>query len=86
MAYLSVFSWVRNINFVQNQPIQVNLRSTVALDRESLLREERGSNILLSIVNCVSGWKDYCLPFSIFMGEEHHRCAKNSFQMNGEPL
>jgi hypothetical protein len=77
-VYLSVFSWVRNITFVQNCPIQVNGRSTVVLVRESLTLEAIGSSNFLTIVNSVSCLKEYCLPLSVFMAEEHQPFAKSS--------
>jgi hypothetical protein len=66
-----------NITFVLNHPCQVNGRSTVALVREGLILQRRGSCTLLSMVNCVSFWKECCLAFSVFMGEEQKLCAKS---------
>jgi len=45
---------MRNITFVLNHRIQVKGRSTVALVREGLILQARGSCTLLSLVNCVS--------------------------------
>jgi len=51
LSYLSVFSWISNITFLLNLPIQVNGRSTAALIRESLMFQARGNFTLLSMVN-----------------------------------
>jgi hypothetical protein len=47
-AYLSVFSGVRIITFVQNSPIELNVRSTASIGRELLMLEARGSGMLFS--------------------------------------
>jgi hypothetical protein len=66
---------------VQNCQLEVNARSSVPIVRESLMLEARGSSTLFSIVNRVI--TEYCLCLSVFLGEEHHFCAKNPLQMNG---
>jgi hypothetical protein len=71
-----VFSWVKTISFLQNQPIQIEGRSTVALVRESLMLEARGSISLFNIVNSVCSLKEYCLPLHVFMSEENQLCSK----------
>jgi hypothetical protein len=68
---------MRNITFVQNHHIQVNGRCSVACLRESLMLEARGSSTLFSILNSVCCLREYCLHFSVFMGEEHHLCTKS---------
>jgi sugar phosphate permease len=47
-AYHSVFSWRRNINFLQNKLLKVNGRSTVSPVIEPLMLEARGSSAFLS--------------------------------------
>jgi hypothetical protein len=76
-AYQSVFPWVRNITFVQNRPIQVNGRCSIACARESLMFEARVFSTLFSILNWGCCLKDYSLPLSVFMGEEHQLSAKS---------
>jgi hypothetical protein len=66
-----------NITFWQDLPIQVNGRSTVALVTQLPMLEGRGSRNLFNIVNSVNSLKEYCLPLSVFMGEEHHLFAKS---------
>jgi hypothetical protein len=51
---LLTVSWMRNMTFVLNHRIQVKGRSTVALVRDGLILQARGSCTLLSMVNCVS--------------------------------
>jgi hypothetical protein len=46
--------------------------------------EARGSSTLFSIVNSVSCLKQYCLPLSVFMGEEHHLLQNHPIQVNGK--
>jgi hypothetical protein len=75
--YFSVFSWMSNITFVFNHPIQVNFRSTAALVRQALILKARGSCTLLSMGNWVNFSEERCLTFSVFMGEEHKLCAKS---------
>jgi hypothetical protein len=71
-----VFPWVRNITCFQNHCIQVNGRSTAALVRKSLMLETRGSSNLVHIVISVCSLKEYCLPLSVFLDEQHHLCAE----------
>jgi hypothetical protein len=54
----------------------VNGRSTVSLVKEPLMLHARGPRMLFSMVNLVSWLKEYGLPLSVFMGEEHQLCAK----------
>jgi hypothetical protein len=75
-----------NITFVQNHPKQVNGKSTVALVRESLMLEARGSSNLFSILNSDSCLKEYCLPLSIFMVKNIDFVPNSPFQVNGEKL
>jgi hypothetical protein len=49
--YLSVFSYVRIITFVQNSSIQVNGRSSISLVRKATMLEAGGSIILFSCEN-----------------------------------
>jgi hypothetical protein len=72
-----VFSWERNINFVQNLRIKVNGRKTAAFVRESLMLETRESSNLVNIVNSVCSFKEYCLPLSVFLDEHHHLSAES---------
>jgi hypothetical protein len=71
-----MFQWVRNVTFLQNHPIQVKGRCTVALVRESLMLEGKASSIVFTIVNSVCSLKEYSLPLSVFIGEDHQICAK----------
>jgi hypothetical protein len=66
-----VFTWISNITFLLNLPIQVKGRSTAALVRA------RGSCTLLSMVNSVSVWKERGPTFSLFFCEEHKPWAKS---------
>jgi hypothetical protein len=59
---------MRNLNIVQNSPFKVNGSITVALVRESLMLETRGSSTLLSIVKRVGCLKEYGIPLCVFMG------------------
>jgi hypothetical protein len=70
--------------FVQNHPIQVNGRCSVACLRESLMLEARGSSTLFSILNSVCCLREYCLCFSVFMGEEHHLCTKSHHRIESK--
>jgi hypothetical protein len=72
-----VFSWERNINLVQNLRIKVNGRKTAAFVRESLMLETRGSSKLVNIVNSVCSFKEYCLPLSVFLDQQHHLSAES---------
>jgi hypothetical protein len=45
-AYLSGFSSVRNITFVENSSIEVNERTTVSLLRKPSMLEEGGANTM----------------------------------------
>jgi hypothetical protein len=72
-----VFSWISNINFLLNLPIQVKGRSTAALVREALMLQARGSCSLLSMVNWVRFWKERWATVSVFMVEDRQLCAKS---------
>jgi hypothetical protein len=72
-----VFSWERNINFVQNLRIKVNRRKTAAFVRESLMLETRGSSNLVNIVNSVCSFKEYCITLSVFLDQQHHLSAES---------
>jgi hypothetical protein len=62
-----VFSWVRNITFLKNHPIQANGRRTVAVVTESLL-EARGSRKFFNTVNSVNCLKELLPTWQCFMG------------------
>jgi hypothetical protein len=47
MAYLSVFSRMRNITFVENGPVQLKGKCSVASVRESFTLEAKGPRTLL---------------------------------------
>jgi hypothetical protein len=70
-------SWISNITFLLNLPFQVKGRSTATLAREALMLQITGPCTLLSILNCVSFWKERCPTVSIFMGEDLQLCAKS---------
>jgi hypothetical protein len=72
-----VYSWISNITFLLNLPIQVKGRSTAALVREALMLQARGPCTLLSMVNWVSFWKERCPIVSVLMGEDRQLCAKS---------
>jgi hypothetical protein len=57
---------VRKITFLESHHVQLNGRSTVALVRESLMLEARGSSNLFNIVNSLNCLKEYCLAGSVF--------------------
>jgi hypothetical protein len=78
-AYLSMCSWLREIISVQTRPTQVNWGGSVACGRESLVLEARGCSTWFITVNWVCCLRQYCLPFSVSLGEEHHLCAKPPF-------
>jgi hypothetical protein len=44
--------------------------------RESLMLETRESANLVNIVNSICSLKDYCLPLSVFLGEQHQLSAE----------
>jgi hypothetical protein len=50
-AYLSVFSRMRNITFVENGPTQLKGRCSVASGRESFMFEVRGPRTLFCSLN-----------------------------------
>jgi hypothetical protein len=52
------FSWVRNINFVQNHLLKVNVRKIAAFVRESFMLETRGCSNLVNILNSVCSLKE----------------------------
>jgi hypothetical protein len=72
---LSIFMDVEH-HLCSLSPLTSECRCTVALVRESLMFEARGSSTLFSILNWFGCLRKYCLPLSVFMGEEHHLCAK----------
>jgi hypothetical protein len=72
---LSVFMGEDHQLFAKS-PHSSELKEHCTLVRESLVFEARGFSTLLSIVNCCSFSKEYCLPISVSMGEEPHVCAK----------
>jgi hypothetical protein len=80
-----VCSWVRNTTFVQYNPLKGIGRSTVEFERESLMLERKGSTTLFSIVNWVSCVKEYWVPLSVFIGQEHN-FPKYPIQANGKFL
>jgi hypothetical protein len=47
------------------------------LVRESLMLEARGSSNMVNMVNSVCSLQEYCLSYSVFMGEEHHLFEKS---------
>jgi hypothetical protein len=83
-AYLSVFSWMRNITFVQNGPIQVNGRRTLSLVRTLSMLDVVGSNTLFPCENGVSMGKECLWTNSISKWRISH-CLKNTnFTQIGE--
>jgi hypothetical protein len=77
-AYLSgLYLQCEEHYFVQTSHFQVNGRSTVCLLKERLMLQARGPRTLFGIVNSVSWLKDYGLPLSVSMGEEHQLFAKS---------
>jgi hypothetical protein len=57
-------------------------RNTVALLRKSLILEARWYSTLFSIVNWGCCLREYSVPLSVSMCEEHHLCANHSIQVN----
>jgi hypothetical protein len=57
---------------------QMNRRCIVACVRESIIFEVRESCPLFCSLNWVWCFKEFCLPLSVFMGEEHQLWAKQS--------
>jgi hypothetical protein len=51
--------------------------------RESFMLETRGSSNLVSMVNSVCSLKEYWIPLSVFMDEQHHLCVNHPIQVNG---
>jgi hypothetical protein len=72
-----IVSWISNITFLLNLPIQVKGRSTATLAREALMLQGTGPCTLLTILNWVSFWKECCPTVSIFIGEDLQLCAKS---------
>jgi hypothetical protein len=72
--------------FVQNCDCQVNGRSAVSVVREPLMLRTRGPRMLFSIVSLGSCLKEYCLPLSVFMGENITFCNITPFKWKEEAL
>jgi hypothetical protein len=68
---------MRIINIVQNHRIHVNGRKTAVFERDSLMLETRRSSHLVNIVNSVCYLREYCLPLSVFLDEQHHLCVES---------
>jgi hypothetical protein len=83
-AYLSVFSWMRNITFVQNGPIQVNGRRTLSLVRTLSMLEVGGSNTLFPCKNGVSMWKECLQTKSVSKWRISHCLKTTHFRRIGE--
>jgi hypothetical protein len=64
-------------HLVHNESMQVNVRKTAVFVRESFMLETRGSSNMVSIVNSVCSLKEYCLPLSVFLDEQHHLCSES---------
>jgi hypothetical protein len=45
--------------------------------REYLMLETRGSSNMISMVNSVCSLKEYCLPLSVFLDQQHHLSAES---------
>jgi hypothetical protein len=45
--------------------------------RESFMLETRGSSNMVSMVNSVCSLKEYCLPLSVFLDQQHHLSAES---------
>jgi hypothetical protein len=41
-------------------------------ERESLMLERRGYSNMVIIVNSVCSLKEYCVPLSVLLGQQHH--------------
>jgi hypothetical protein len=52
-------------------------RETAVFVRESLMIETRESSNLVNIVNSFCSLKEYCLPLSVFLDEQHLLCAES---------
>jgi hypothetical protein len=68
---------VRNINFVQNQCIEIKWEKNCRFVSESLMLEKRGSSNMDSIVNPFCSLKEFCLLLTDFLDEQHHFCAES---------
>jgi hypothetical protein len=72
----SVFSWLKNLTFVQNSLFQEYGRSTATLVREECMLQAGRSSTMFLKENGVTFLKEYCIPLSVFMGVEYYLCAK----------
>jgi hypothetical protein len=83
-VYLSGFSSVRNISFLQYSSIQVNWGSTVSLGRKPSMLEEGRCSTLFSCENWVSMWKEYMRSESVLSGRIIHFLKNTLFRQNEE--
>jgi hypothetical protein len=83
-AYLSVFSWMRNITFVQNGSIQVNGRRTLSLVRTLSMLEIEGSNILFPCEKRGNMWKECLQTNSVSKWRIGHCLKTTCFRWIGE--
>jgi hypothetical protein len=81
IAYLSGFSNVKNITFVQNSSIQMNGRSSVSHGRKPSVLESGWSYILFPCENRVNLWKECLLSESVLKWENHSLYEKYPLQM-----
>jgi hypothetical protein len=66
-----------NINIVQNHHLQVSWRKSAVFEGHCLMLETRRSSNLVNILNSVYYLKEYCLPLSVFLDEQHHFCVES---------
>jgi hypothetical protein len=95
-AYISVFSIVRNMMFVQNGPLLVNGRSTESLVIKLSVLEAGWPHIMFPWECSVIFWKEYCPPLRNFQyGQTHvsyeqyklcwtEKCLSHCFPMRNE--
>jgi hypothetical protein len=62
----------------------VNGRKTAVFERDSLMLETRSSSNMVSMVNSVCYLKEYCLPLTVFLDEQHHLSAESPLSSEWE--
>jgi hypothetical protein len=78
---VSVFTG-RNFNVLQNRPLK--WKEAYCSSCKTMINvRSKTSSTLLSIVNWVTCWREYCLTLSVFMGEDPQVFAKLPLSSQG---
>jgi hypothetical protein len=65
-------------------PPKSKCEKSAAFVRESFMLETRGSSNLVNILNSVCSLKEYWIPLSAFLEEQHHLCAESPLSSERE--